>query len=64
MNYEDPHANVSLPVFGIHGNHDDPAGERNLSAMDVLSTAGLINYFGKHALSGGSVGTVDLKPVL
>ena len=40
MNYEDPHANVSLPVFGIHGNHDDPAGERNLSAMDVLSTAG------------------------
>ena len=45
MNYEDPHANVSLPVFGIHGNHDDPAGERNLSAMDVLSTARVDQLF-------------------
>lgn len=26
MNYEDPHFNVGLPVFSIHGNHDDPAG--------------------------------------
>jgi len=26
-NYEDPNCNVSLPVFSIHGNHDDPAGE-------------------------------------
>ena len=26
MNYEDPNYNVSIPVFMIHGNHDDPAG--------------------------------------
>lgn len=26
VNYEDPHFNVGLPVFTIHGNHDDPAG--------------------------------------
>jgi len=26
VNYEDPHYNVGLPVFTIHGNHDDPAG--------------------------------------
>ena len=52
-NYEDPNCNVSLPVFSIHGNHDDPAGEANLSAMDVLASAGLVNYFGKHALGGG-----------
>ncbi|KAJ1639356.1 Metallo-dependent phosphatase-like protein [Pavlovales sp. CCMP2436] len=25
-NYEDPNYNVELPVFSIHGNHDDPAG--------------------------------------
>ena len=25
MNYEDPNYNVSIPVFTIHGNHDDPA---------------------------------------
>jgi double-strand break repair protein MRE11 len=34
-------------VFTIHGNHDDPAGVDNLSAVDFLSSAGLVNYFGK-----------------
>ena len=34
-------------VFIIHGNHDDPAGKGNFSALDELSTAGLLNYFGK-----------------
>ena len=41
-----------------------PGGRTEPERLDVLSTAGLINYFGKHALSGGSVGTVDLNPVL
>lgn len=39
--------NVGLPVFTIHGNHDDPGGADNLSAVDVLSTCSLVNYFGK-----------------
>ena len=26
VNYEDPNMNVSIPVFSIHGNHDDPQG--------------------------------------
>lgn len=26
VNYEDPNYNVSIPVFTIHGNHDDPVG--------------------------------------
>ena len=26
MNYKDPNYNVSIPVFTIRGNHDDPAG--------------------------------------
>jgi len=64
VNYEDPHLNVELPVFAIHGNHDDPSGEANLSAMDILASAGLLNYFGKHALGGGGAGRIDLKPVL
>ena len=25
-NYEDANYNVSMPVFMIHGNHDDPTG--------------------------------------
>ena len=26
VNYQDPNYNIALPVFTIHGNHDDPAG--------------------------------------
>lgn len=46
-NFASPHLNVGLPVFTIHGNHDDPSGADNLSAVDLLSTCGLVNYFGK-----------------
>ncbi|KAL6521129.1 meiotic recombination [Orobanche gracilis] len=43
VNYEDPHFNVGLPVFSIHGNHDDPAGVDNLSAVDILSACNLLS---------------------
>ncbi|KAG8224890.1 hypothetical protein J437_LFUL004631 [Ladona fulva] len=46
VNYEDPNLNISLPVFSIHGNHDDPTVNWNLAALDLLSAAGLVNYFG------------------
>ena len=29
-------------------NHDNPSGAGNLSAVDVLSTCNLVNYFDKH----------------
>jgi DNA repair exonuclease SbcCD nuclease subunit len=47
VNYQDPNLNVGLPIFTIHGNHDDPSGAENLSAVDILSSCGLVNYFGK-----------------
>ena len=47
VNFENSNFNVGLPVFTIHGNHDDPAGADNLSAVDVLSTCNVVNYFGK-----------------
>ena len=40
-NFNDPNLNISIPVFSIHGNHDDPTGASNLSAMDTLAAAGL-----------------------
>ena len=64
VNFEDEHVNVALPIFAIHGNHDDPSGQENLSALDILSSCSLINYFGKHALSGSNTGAIELKPVL
>lgn len=47
VNYEDANYNVQLPVFTIHGDHDDPGGEGGLSALDLLSSANLLNYFGR-----------------
>ncbi|KAN0050710.1 hypothetical protein ACTA71_003858 [Dictyostelium dimigraforme] len=47
VNYEDPNFNISLPIFSIHGNHDDPTGEGGLAALDLLSVSNLVNYFGK-----------------
>ncbi|KAJ9551402.1 hypothetical protein OSB04_015447 [Centaurea solstitialis] len=64
VNYEDPHFNVGLPVFSIHGNHDDPAGVDNLSAVDILSACNLVNYFGKMVLGGSGVGQITLCPIL
>lgn len=60
VNYEDPNYNVALPVFAIHGNHDDPTGEGNLSSIDLLATAGLLNYFGKTT----TVDDITLTPIL
>ena len=48
-NFEDMNMNVGLPVFAIHGNHDDPTrdgGMSSFAALDILSAANLINYFG------------------
>ncbi|XP_048498670.2 double-strand break repair protein MRE11 isoform X2 [Beta vulgaris subsp. vulgaris] len=64
VNYEDPHYNVGLPVFTIHGNHDDPAGVDNLSAVDILSACNLVNYFGKMDLGGSGVGQISVYPIL
>lgn len=50
MNYEDPFFSVGLPLFSIHGNHDDPTregGVEALAALDLLHVANLVNYFGK-----------------
>ncbi|XP_063688052.1 double-strand break repair protein MRE11-like [Bolinopsis microptera] len=60
VNYEDPNLNVGIPVFSIHGNHDDPAGPQGLCALDLLSASGVINYFGKAT----SVDEIVINPLL
>lgn len=60
VNYEDPNYNVGIPVFSIHGNHDDPAGDGGLAALDVLSACNLVNYFGKSE----SVDDITVYPIL
>ena len=42
VNYEDPDINVAIPVFSIHGNHDDPSGVRLcIGARHEIYTEGL-----------------------
>lgn len=60
VNYEDPDINVAIPVFSIHGNHDDPSGEGHLAALDILQVSGLLNYYGRTPESDN----IHVKPVL
>ncbi|KAI0381554.1 DNA repair exonuclease [Hypomontagnella monticulosa] len=60
VNYEDPDINISIPVFSIHGNHDDPSGEGNFCSLDLLQVAGLVNYFGRVPQAD----YIEAKPVL
>ncbi|KAI1388254.1 DNA repair exonuclease [Hypoxylon trugodes] len=60
VNYEDPDINISIPVFSIHGNHDDPSGVGNLCSLDLLEVVGLVNYFGRVPQADN----IEAKPVL
>jgi len=57
-NFKDPNYNVALPIFTIHGNHDDAVG--GVSPIDVLAAAGLVNYFGH----SDDVDLIEIHPVL
>ena len=59
-NFEDENFNVSLPVFSIHGNHDDPTGKNPLSYVEVLSAGGYVNYFGKYT----GMSEIEVRPIL
>ncbi|KAK0651042.1 Mre11 DNA-binding presumed domain-containing protein [Cercophora newfieldiana] len=60
VNYEDPDINISIPVFSIHGNHDDPSGDGHFCSLDLLQVAGLVNYFGRVP----EADNIHVKPVL
>ncbi|XP_072119494.1 double-strand break repair protein MRE11 [Mobula birostris] len=60
VNYQDGNLNISIPVFSIHGNHDDPTGADALCALDLLSCVGLMNHFGRSM----SVEKIDISPIL
>jgi len=65
VNYEDPYYSVDLPVFAIHGNHDDPTRDGGtdtdmLAALDLLSISNLVNYFG----TAEQIDNVNISPIL
>ena len=50
INYEDPNLNISIPVFSIHGNHDDPQGAGPVSTHTSTKCAELHVYVQEGAL--------------
>ena len=59
-NCDDPGLKIKLPVFTIHGNHDDPTGKENIAAVDLLGVSGLVNYFGKYEFDE----KLDVEPLV
>ncbi|VEL27153.1 unnamed protein product [Protopolystoma xenopodis] len=59
-NYLDANLSIKLPIFTIHGNHDDPSGAGSLCAADLLHTSGLLNLFGKNP----SIEQLKIRPLL
>lgn len=59
-NFQDPNLNIAVPIFMIHGNHDDPLGDQSPSPIDTLASAGLVNHFGH----SDSLENIVVRPVL
>ena len=63
VNYESENYNIDLPIFTIHGNHDDPTRDGSLealSAIDLLDITNMVNYFGKNE----KVDDIEVLPIL
>ncbi|CAD5215182.1 unnamed protein product [Bursaphelenchus okinawaensis] len=58
-NIEDENLTVSIPIFTIHGNHDDLSG-KGQTAVDLFHEAGVLNLFGKFE----NVKYFEVNPVL
>lgn len=59
-NFNDQNLNVGMPIFTIHGNHDDPIDQTNLCALDLFHASGLVNLFGKSS----SIESIVIQPIL
>ena len=59
-NYAEENINIDLPIFMIHGNHDDPSGLEYLSNIDLMSSNNYVNYFGKVT----NIEDIEVVPIL
>eukprot|EP01022_Parablepharisma_sp_SALTPOND_P026573 TRINITY_DN64417_c0_g1_i1.p1 TRINITY_DN64417_c0_g1~~TRINITY_DN64417_c0_g1_i1.p1 ORF type:complete len:702 (-),score=94.90 TRINITY_DN64417_c0_g1_i1:1527-3632(-) len=69
LNLKESNISVQLPIFMIHGNHDDPGGFGNMSNIDIVKSARLVklsfakqqvNYMGKVEC----LEKIEVEPVL
>ena len=59
-NYMNENLSVAMPIFMIHGNHDDPSGLEYLSNIDLMSQNNYVNYFGKVT----NIEEIEVVPIL
>ncbi|CDW79338.1 dna repair exonuclease [Stylonychia lemnae] len=59
-NYNNENLSVKLPIFIIHGNHDDPSGLEYLSNIDLMNSNNYVNYFGKVT----NIEDIEVVPIL
>jgi len=59
-NYLNPDFSIKLPIFSIHGNHDDPSGLEMLGSLDQVSANHYVNYFGKVT----NLEDIEVTPIL
>ena len=47
VNFEDPNFRISLPIFSIHGNHDDPCGKEEILPITLYLNCNnfVLNWF-------------------
>jgi len=62
LNYLNPSLQISMPVFIVHGNHDDPSVDTRISAIDLLQNSNYVNYiYGVHKEDVIEVSPVELS---
>lgn len=60
VNFLDENHRIGIPIFMIHGNHDDPTGLHRLAVADLLSSVNLVNYFGRQP----EVDNINIGPLV
>lgn len=62
VNFEDPNLRIALPIFSIHGNHDDPCGECLFDDLHLFSSylRSLRSYFNFVWKGEGNYSVMDM----
>lgn len=60
-NYHSKEMKISMPVFSIHGNHDEPSGYKGTSPMHIFAEANIVNYFGT---VDSIAQKIEVKPII
>ena len=56
----DTNIEVKLPIYSIHGNHDDPIGLEMISTLDQVESNHYVKYFGKVT----NIEQIEVQPLL